>query len=81
MKRKVIIFGGTGFLGLSLADYLKDKGFEIVLVARNRVVTQHKLLFWYGHSLGDWSDELNGAFGVINLAGRSVDCQKDSRQL
>ena len=76
MKRKVIIFGGTGFLGLSLADYLADRDFEIVLVARKRVVTPHKLLLWDGHSLGDWADEFNDAFGIINLAGRSVDCVK-----
>ncbi|KYG75746.1 epimerase [Roseivirga spongicola] len=76
MKRKVVIFGGTGFLGLSLADYLTDRSFGVVLVARKRVVTQHKLLLWDGHSLGDWADEFNDAFGIINLAGRSVDCVK-----
>lgn len=76
MKKKVVIFGGTGFLGLSLADNLKDKGFEIVLVARNKVRTEHKLLLWDGYSLSDWAAELNDTFGVINLAGRSVDCEK-----
>jgi hypothetical protein len=33
---KIIIFGGTGFVGLSLADHLKDKGFTPILVARNK---------------------------------------------
>ena len=32
---KVIIFGGTGFIGLSLAHHLQEKGMHPVLVARN----------------------------------------------
>lgn len=76
MKRKLVIFGGTGFLGLSLADYLAERGFEIVLIARNKVETSHKLLLWNGYDLGDWANELPNTFGIINLAGRSVDCQK-----
>lgn len=76
MKRNLVIFGGTGFLGLSLANYLAERGFDIVLVARNKVDTSHKLLLWNGYDLGDWANELPNTFGIINLAGRSVDCQK-----
>jgi uncharacterized protein (TIGR01777 family) len=30
---------------------------------------------WDGKSLGDWTDEINGADVVINLAGRNVNCR------
>lgn len=31
---------------------------------------------WDGHSLGHWADHIDGCAGVVNLAGRSVDCPK-----
>jgi len=31
---------------------------------------------WDGRTLGDWRLELDGAIGLVNLAGRSVDCVK-----
>lgn len=76
MKRTVVIFGGTGFLGLSLADYLSERGFEIILVARHHVKTIHQQLLWNGYSIGEWRRCLEGAYAIVNLAGRSVDCQK-----
>lgn len=76
MTKRVFIFGGTGFLGLSLAQYLDERGLTPVLVARNKVSTNHRLLLWDGFSLGDWASELDGAFAIVNLAGRSVDCIK-----
>jgi uncharacterized protein (TIGR01777 family) len=31
---------------------------------------------WDARNLGDWADHLNGAAGLVNLVGRSVDCVK-----
>ncbi|MFI4896710.1 MAG: DUF1731 domain-containing protein, partial [Phycisphaerales bacterium JB059] len=31
---------------------------------------------WDGRSLGEWARVLDGARGVVNLVGRSVDCRK-----
>ena len=33
-----------------------------------------RAVFWDGHSLGKWVEEINGAFAVINLSGRSIKC-------
>ncbi|MHA7100580.1 epimerase [Roseivirga pacifica] len=76
MTKRVLIFGGTGFLGLSLAQHLEQRGFTPVLVARNKVSTNYKLVLWDGFSLGDWLGELEGAYAIVNLAGKSVDCIK-----
>lgn len=35
-----------------------------------------KHVAWDGRKLGSWSEELDGASGLVNLAGRSVDCIK-----
>lgn len=74
----VIITGGTGFIGLSLADHLVEKGLTPILVARNTPKTKipHRFVKWDGQTLGDWVGELDGAKAIVNLAGKSVDCIK-----
>lgn len=77
-ERRVVIAGGTGFLGLSLAEYLTRQGCAITLISRNppprSALWSHAT--WDGRSVGAWAEHLNGAAAVVNLAGRSVDCVK-----
>lgn len=75
---KVIITGGTGFIGLSLAKHLKERGFTPVLVARSKPkqVTEFEFVEWDGVKVGDWAGSLDGAKAIVNLAGKSVDCIK-----
>ena len=75
---KVVIAGGSGFVGLSLARHLTGRGASVVLLSRTapRVVGPWKHHRWDGRTLGSWAEQLDGAYGLINLAGRSVDCIK-----
>ncbi len=78
MNNKIIIGGGTGFIGQSLADHLAEQGFSPVLMARNKPkqALKHPFLQWDAVTQGDWVQELDGALAVVNLAGRTVDCIK-----
>lgn len=75
---RVVLAGGSGFLGLSLAKYLTDRGVAVSILSRTAPAVsgpwQH--VVWDGRSLGAWRDHLEGASGLVNLAGRSVDCIK-----
>lgn len=74
---KVLIAGGTGFIGLSLAKHLSELGYEPILMARNKPkVLKYKFIKWDAHTLGDWINSLNGAKAIVNLTGRTVDCIK-----
>ncbi len=75
---KVVIAGGSGFLGVSLAHALAEQGSEVVIVSRNppRCTGPWKHVVWDGRTIGPWIHELDGAQGVVNLTGRSVDCIK-----
>ncbi len=77
-KRKIVITGGSGFLGVNLAQALLELGYDVCLISRNPPKTdgvwQHVL--WDGSSLDEWVDKLDGADGLVNLAGKSVDCIK-----
>lgn len=79
MKR-IILAGGSGFVGQFLAPWLAKAGHEVIVLTRSpksggpiREVT------WDGKTLGPWTAELDGAFAVINLAGRSVNCRYHAR--
>jgi uncharacterized protein (TIGR01777 family) len=77
-SRPIVIAGGSGFVGVSLANHLAAAGNSIVLLSRNppKVSGPWRHVHWDGRSRGDWRNELDGARGLVNLAGRSVDCIK-----
>ena len=77
-KLKVIIAGGSGFLGQALAKSLITDGHEVVLLGRrigNKNFLSGRLVEWDGKKLTDWTNELEGADALFNLTGRSVDCR------
>lgn len=76
--RRIVIAGGSGFLGVSLAHHLVARGDDVVIVSRKppRVTGPWRHEPWDGRTLGPWVSSLEGAAGVVNLAGRSVDCIK-----
>lgn len=78
---RIVIAGGSGFLGLNLARHLTGAGCEIVVLSRSvpcegEVAGAWSHVRWDGRSVGAWAEALNGAAGLVNLAGRSVDCIK-----
>lgn len=76
--KKVVIAGGTGFIGSSLANYLHQEGMQPIIIARNPPATDSAFPFyiWDGRNQGDWVQSLEGAHALVNLAGKSVDCRK-----
>ena len=70
---KIIIAGGTGFLGQVLENYFKEKKFEVKILTRkpNKI----NEVYWNAEELGEWTKELENAEALINLTGKSVDCR------
>lgn len=85
-KRKVVLAGGSGFLGRALAKALLAEGYQVVNLSRRLGEPSEcvRTVFWDGQTMGAWCVELEGAHAVINLAGRTVDCRythKNRRQI
>lgn len=80
MKR-VVLAGGSGFLGHVLARHFVAKGDDVVVLIRrpSAGLVDARGVTWDGHSLGNWWRVLDGADVLINLAGRSVDCRYHAR--
>ncbi|MDB4983233.1 MAG: Cell division inhibitor [Myxococcales bacterium] len=75
--KKVILAGGSGFLGRALARALMEQGYEPIVLTR-KPSDPHDVL-WDGRTLGPWVRELEGAHALVNLTGRSVDCRYTAR--
>ena len=74
----IVIAGGSGFLGIALAIHLSAAGKSVVLISRRppKLNGPWRYVAWDARTLGDWRRELDGAAGLVNLTGRSVDCIK-----
>ena len=71
--KKIIIAGGSGFLGQVLENYFNTKGYEIKIFTR--YPKKENDVLWNAKDLGNWTNELETAEVLINLTGKSVDCR------
>ncbi len=72
---RIVIAGGTGFLGQPLAAALGRSGHEPVLLSRrgNGGASAFRTVAWTPDgSAGPWAAEIDGAAAVVNLAGESI---------
>lgn len=76
-EKRIVLAGGSGFLGRALAQKLLVKNYEVVVLTRSPRKREEgvKEIVWNGKTLGDWVQYLDGAYAVVNLAGRSVNCR------
>src|SRR5262245_59022966 len=88
-NRRIVLAGGSGLLGRILAQYLGAKGYKIVVLSRlaknhstaknTEIAKMVREVQWDARTIGDWAKEIDGAFAVINLIGRSVNCRYNER--
>jgi uncharacterized protein len=71
----IVIPGGTGHIGTLLARHFHEQGHLVTVIARFPKACEWQMVHWDGLELGPWTDVLDGADVVINLAGRSVNCR------
>ncbi|WP_216828451.1 TIGR01777 family oxidoreductase [Alkalihalobacterium elongatum] len=76
MSKKIVLAGGSGFLGMSLAQFLLEKDYEIVILTRGQSMSTNGIRYvhWDGVRLGDWQKELDGSYAIVNFTGKSVNC-------
>lgn len=76
---KVILAGGTGFIGNHLQQFYKSKNAEVVVLSRNvdREAKGIRFVKWKGkpEQNASWIQELEGADLIVNLTGKNVNCR------
>jgi uncharacterized protein (TIGR01777 family) len=74
--KRIILAGGSGFLGHALSGALVARHYEVIVLTRSpRERTDGvKEVEWTGADLGRWVKFLEGAEAIVNLTGRNVNC-------
>lgn len=77
MSKKIVIAGGSGFLGECLTTHYASRGEQVIILTRaeSHQTATAKYVRWDGKTRGAWADELEGCDMLINLNGKSVDCR------
>jgi len=78
MSRKIIITGGTGFIGTRLCQELLNAKYDLIVLSRN--IEKSRNVFgdqvttvqWDAKSSSGWLDYAEGAQAIINLAGDNI---------
>jgi uncharacterized protein len=65
---KVLIAGGSGFLGTALRTSLVADRHDVFILTR-RSATHPGEIQWDGKTTNDWADRINGMDAVVNLTG------------
>jgi uncharacterized protein (TIGR01777 family) len=69
---KIVIAGGTGFIGEPLVRRLLARGDVVVLTRDPSHVRAGRAVPWSGGDRGQWTGEIAAADVVINLAGENI---------
>ncbi len=73
---RLVIAGGTGFIGSALCTKLLDQGHSLTLLTRSQspssVSPNRKWITWEPGSVGVWEQAVDGVDGVIHLAGEPI---------
>lgn len=95
-NKKIIIPGGTGFIGQALVKYF-GRDNELVVLGRmsgdhhknlysTKLLTKNdgynvRYVKWNAKEVDqEWSDEIDGSDLIINLTGKSVNCRYHTKQ-
>lgn len=78
--KKVVLFAANGFIGRALIDYIAKShpDYQLTAVSRTPIKnlpTTFRQVYWDGKTAGPWTQELEDAELVVNLAGKSVNCR------
>jgi uncharacterized protein (TIGR01777 family) len=74
--RRIVIAGGSGFIGRALAKAFLARNFSVAILTRQprQLINGIQEIAWDGQRLGDWVQVLDGAATVINLTGKNINC-------
>lgn len=74
---KIVLAGGTGFLGNVLCDYYRKSAGEIVVLSRTPHAPHDNVRYekWDGRTAGTWTAALEAAGLLVNLSGKNVNCR------
>jgi uncharacterized protein (TIGR01777 family) len=82
-RKRLVIAGGSGFIGRALAREFSVRGFAVVVLTRSPRQRRDGVLetAWDGVHPGAWTPVLEGAEAIINLSGQNINCRHTPENL
>ena len=75
-RKRIVLAGGSGFIGSALAKELLARNYEVVVLTRTPRERNDGIVefAWSGEHIGEWIKFLDGAEAVVNLTGKNINC-------
>lgn len=76
--RRVVVTGATGLIGKAVCAALRERGYSVVVFSRDPDGARRaapgavEYVAWEPAESGPWAAAIDGAYGVISLAGASI---------
>jgi uncharacterized protein len=76
--KRMVVTGATGLIGGNLSRALIRRGYEVVVCSRDPAAARATIIGavdyvpWQPEESGAWAEYIDGAYGVVNLAGGSI---------
>jgi uncharacterized protein (TIGR01777 family) len=85
-QSRIVIAGGSGFIGQALATRFIAQDHDVVVLTRNAGARADRLreVAWNARTPGSWATEVDGAAAIINLTGKSINSrhtEKNRREI
>jgi uncharacterized protein (TIGR01777 family) len=82
-QKRIILAGGSGFLGNALAQTFQARQYEVVVLTRSPRSRKDgvKEVDWDGKSQGGWAAQADGAYAIVNLTGKNINCPHTTENL
>ena len=79
-SKRIVLAGGSGFVGQALAGRLLADGYEVIVLSRGGPQGRSgqalgTVVAWDGSTVGEWASLMEDALAVVNLTGKNINCR------
>ena len=76
VSKRIVLAGGSGFVGQAFAARLLADGYEVIVLSRGAPRKAcGNVVAWDGSTLGEWAKLLEDTLAVVNLTGKNINCR------
>lgn len=79
--QKVVLAGGSGYLGQVLAKHYQPLATEVIILSRKKQAQSANIKYvcWDAKTTGEWTNALDSADLLVNLCGKNVNCRYSTK--